>query len=479
MNTDKHRWTLKASRILSFFSALTFLSLICVHLCSSVANAAEFKAGLASRVITPAGPHWMAGYSNRTKPASTKVHDLKVKVLALEDPDGGKLVILTSDLVGIPRGLSVAVAEEVKKRTGLPREQLMLTCSHTHCGPVLRDNLADMYDMPPEEAQKIGPYTDKLRDWTVEAISAALHDLKPARLSVGMGTARFAINRRNNKEKEVPLLMEKGATFSGPVDHDVPVLRVTTPNGKLRAVIFGYACHNTTMQFFQWCGDYAGFAQQYLEEKHPGALALFWIGCCGDANPLPRSKIELCQKYGHMLADAVETVLDHKMTPLRGDFVARYAEIALPFDKLPTKEQLTTDALGKNYALRQRAVRLLKTLENGGKIDERYAHYPVQAWRLGDGPVWIALGGEVVTDYSLRIKKELAADRPIWVAGYANDVMAYIPSERVLKEGGYEGDSSMIYYGHPAKWRAGIEEKIVGKVHELARQARSPAEKRE
>src|SRR5438132_12276042 len=120
MNTDKHRWTLKASRILSFFSALTFLSLICVHLCSPVANAAEFKAGLASRVITPAGPHWMAGYSNRTKPASTKVHDLKVKVLALEDPDGGKLVILTSDLVGIPRGLSVAVAEEVKKRTGLP-----------------------------------------------------------------------------------------------------------------------------------------------------------------------------------------------------------------------------------------------------------------------------------------------------------------------------------------------------------------------
>src|SRR5207249_10161500 len=134
--------------------------------------------------------------------------------------------------------------------------------------------------------------------------------LKPARLSFGQGTARFAVNRRNNREAEVPKLLGQGATLRGPVDHDVPVLRVTTPDGKPRAVVFGYACHNTTMQFYQWCGDYAGFAQQYLEEKHAGAMALFWIGCGGDANPLPRSKIELCQKYGRQLADAVVKVLD-------------------------------------------------------------------------------------------------------------------------------------------------------------------------
>ncbi|HMC67215.1 MAG TPA: neutral/alkaline non-lysosomal ceramidase N-terminal domain-containing protein [Gemmataceae bacterium] len=437
---------------------------------SLAAEPHEFKAGVASRVITPAGPHWMSGYANRNKPASTKIHDLRVKALALEDPAGGKLVILTSDLVGIPRGLSVAVAEEVHKQTGLPRDRLMLTCSHTHCGPVVRDNLADMYEMPPEEAAKIGPYTDKLREWMIETVVAALADLKPARLCVGMGTARFAINRRSNKEAEVPKLMAQGATFRGPVDHDVPVLRVTTPEGKLRAVVFGYACHNTTMQFYQWCGDYAGFAQQYLEEKHPGAMALFWIGCGGDQNPLPRSKIELCEKYGRQLADAVEKVLAGTLTPVRGATIARYREIALPFDKLPAKEQLTADALSKSYALRQRATRLLKALESGAKIDDRYAHYPVQVWRLGDGPLWVALGGEVVVDYSLRLKKELAGDRPVWIIGYANDVMAYIPSERVRKEGGYEGDSSMIYYGHPTKWGPGIEEKIMAKVHRLGQE---------
>jgi hypothetical protein len=430
-------------------------------------SAADFKAGVASQVITPTEPMWMAGYGSRDHPASEKVHDLHVKALALEDPAGGKLVLLTSDLVGIPRSLSDAVAEEVRKRTGLPRERLMLTASHTHCGPVLRDSLSDMYDMPPEEAKKIGPYTDRLRGWMVETIVKALDDLQPARLAAGTGTARFAVNRR----EPTPNGIINGTNPKGPVDHDVPVLRVTTLEAKLRAVVLGYACHNTTMQFYQWCGDYAGFAQVYLEEKHPGALALFWIGCGADANPLPRSKIELCEKYGHELADAVERVLSGDMTPVPSGFAARYATVALPLDELPTRDKLAADLLSKQFAVRKRAERLLKVLDERGKLDDQYPYYPVQVWRLGDGPLWVALGGEVVVDYGLRLKKELGGERPVWVTGYANDVMAYIPSLRVLKEGGYEADSSMIYYGLPAKWAPEVEDRIVDKVKELAKEA--------
>jgi hypothetical protein len=127
--------------------------------------------------------------------------------------------------------------------------------------------------------------------------------------------------------------------------------------------------------------------------------------------------------------------------------------------------------LNKQYAVRARATRYLKILESGGKIDDTYPHYPVQVWRLGDELLWISLGGEVVVDYSLRLKKELAGKRAVWVTGYANDVMAYIGSARVIKEGGYEADSSMIYYGQPSKWDPAIEEKIVSKVHELVKGA--------
>jgi neutral ceramidase len=458
-------------RRLSFLLATALLSL--APLQAAEVNPATWKAGVAVQVITPTEPLWMAGYGSRNKPAEGKLTELYVKALALEDARGGRLVLLTSDLVGIPRHLSESVAGEVKRRKGLPRERLLITCSHTHCGPVLRDSLSDMYDMPPELAARVGPYTDRVRDGMINTIVRALDDLKPARLAFGTSTVRFAVNRRKPTEKGII----NAANPEGPVDHDVPVLRVQSPEGKLRAVVFGYACHNTTLQFYQWCGDYAGFAQQYLEEKHPGAVALFWIGCGGDANPLPRSTVELCRKYGRELADAVEGALAGKLTDIRGDSAARYATIELPFAKLPTKEQLAADRLSKQFAVRRRAERLSKVLAEGGKLDDHYRHYPVQVWRLGE-LTWVALGGEVVVDYALRLKRELGRDRPLWVTAYANDVMAYIPSARVLAEGGYEADSSMIYYGQPSKWAPAIEAKIVGKVHELVDAVRSPAAKR-
>jgi neutral ceramidase len=433
----------------------------------------EWKVGVAVQNITPEQSMWMAGYGNRNKPAEGKLTDLYVKVLALQDPHGGRLVLLTSDLVGIPRSLSEPVAEEVRKRTGLPRERLMLTVSHTHCGPVLSGSLSTMYDMPPEEMKKIGPYTDKLKGWMIDAIVRALDDLKPARLSFGKGTARFAVNRRKPTDNG----FINAANPEGPVDHTVPVLRVDGGDGRLRAVVFGYACHNTTLQFYQWCGDYAGFAQKYIEDKHPGATALFWMGCGADANPLPRSKVELCKKYGRELAKAVEDTLAGRLTPITGDCAAKYATIALPFDKLPSRAQWESERRSKQYAVRSRAVRYLQLLDRGEKIDDQYRHYPVQVWRLGE-LTWIALGGEVVVDYSLRLQRELGLDHPLWIAGYANDVMAYIPSLRVLKEGGYEGDTSMIPYGMPAKWSPQIEEKIVAKVRELVKEARPPAENR-
>ena len=421
-----------------------------------------YKAGTASKIITPTEPLWMAGYASRNKPCETKHHDLWIKALAIEDPVGNRCVLLTSDLCGIPRSVSEPVCAEVAKQTGLRRESIMLTCSHTHCGPVVRDNLIDMYEMPPEQSDRVRAYTEKLRGWMIDALVASVKDLKPAELSFGQSTARFAVNRRQATDKGVI----NGTNAAGPVDHSVPVLKVEDATGKLKAVVFGYACHNTTMQFFEWCGDYAGFAQIEIEKGHPGALAMFWIGCGGDANPLPRSKIELCQKYGKELADAVEDSLGKKATALTANVSARYSEISLPFDAIPDKAKWEQDAASKSHPVRMRANHMLKHLESG-KIPDAYPHYPVQVWRFGDQVTWVSLGGEVVIDYNLRLKKEIAGQGAVWITGYANDVLAYIPSERVLKEGGYEGESSQLYYGHPTKWAPGIEERIVDKVHEL------------
>jgi hypothetical protein len=252
------------------------------------------------------------------------------------------------------------------------------------------------------------------------------------------------------------------------------VLSVRDEQGQVRAVVFGYACHATVLSFYQWCGDYPGFAQRELEKAYPGAVALFWAGCGADQNPLPRRRVELAEKYGKELAAAVDAVLQNKQKPMLaigGTLSHSYAEIDLPFADLPTREQLVKDSTAKDRYVAVRAKMLLEQLAAKGSLRGTYP-YPVQAWQLGDGPTLLALGGEVVVDYALRLKKELGEERT-WVAGYANDVMAYIPSLRVLKEGGYEGGGAMVYYGLPTVWSPRVEERIVKAAHEQAKRART------
>jgi hypothetical protein len=450
------------------------LAFAILSICLSPAGAAErakpWKAGVARVRITPDKPMWMSGYASRTKPAEGTLTDLWAKALALEDPEGRRCVLVTMDLVGIDRPLSKAVCDELQKNPGLAREAVMLAVSHTHTGPVVRGNLDTMYQLDAEQGKRIAEYTEGLRRKLVRVAGDALKSLAPAELSWGSGTAGFAVNRRNNKEPDVPKLIEAGK-LKGPVDHQVPVLAVRDAQGKLRAVVFGYACHATVLNFYQWSGDYPGFAQIALEKAHPGATALFWAGCGGDQNPLPRRRVALAEKFGKELAAAVEAVLKKPMKTVRNTLVASYAEIDLPFADLPTREKLLRDATAKDRYVAARAKMLLKKIEAGGSLHGSYP-YPVQAWRLGDGPTLLALGGEVVVDYALRLKKELGPERT-WVAAYANDVMAYIPSLRVLKEGGYEGGEAMVYYGLPAVWSPRVEALIVKTAHEQVKKVRA------
>lgn len=425
-----------------------------------------WKAGVARAVITPEEGIWMAGYGARTKPAEGRLQDLYAKALALEDPAGKRLVLITTDLVGLRAKFTNGIAEELRKRHGLTRDRLLFTSSHTHSGPLLADSLDSSvwYPVTPEQEEKIRLYTRRLRGQLIEIASQALSDLQPARLSWEIGKAGFAVNRREPTPKGII----NGTNPKGPVDDDVPVLRIESLDGKLRAVAFGYACHNTTLADYLWCGDYAGYAQEYLEKEHPAATALFFMGCGADANPLPRRTVELCRNYGRQLADAVETVLKGPMRPIRGEARAAFAEVDLPLDKLPTREGLEAETKSEQPYQQRRAAMLLAVLAARGRFAATYP-YPIQVWQLGPELSWIALGGEAVVDYSHRLKRELGAGT--WVAAYANDVVAYIPSRRVLEEGGYEATITSGELAGPC-WAPEVEETIVSKVRQLVAEVR-------
>lgn len=446
-----------------------------VLLCVSMAGAAEtWQAGTAKAVITPEKPLWMAGYGNRDRPAEGKVHDLWIRVLALEDAAGHRAIVLSSDTLGISRSIYDNTCAALQDKFDLGRGQIMLHSSHTHCGPVLRGALHDIYPLDEQQLQWIDEYSTRLEGQILDAVGRALADLEPVRLYGGQGEADFAVNRRNNLEPEVPKLREQDA-LQGPFDHSVPTLAVLSADGdQLKAVVYGYACHNTTLSFYQWCGDYAGFSQLALEERHPGCTAMFYMGCGADQNPLPRRTVELSQGYGVRLADAVDAVLDGSMQELAPTLETAYERVTLRLGTEPTRDELEKQSTAGSVYQQRWARRLLKQLSEGRQLAREYP-LPVQVWRLGGEQLWITIGGEVVVDYALGFKKTYGED--VWVAGYCNDVPAYIPSLRVLEEDvpprasnrwGYEGNTSMVVYGMPAyRWADDVEERIVASVKRL------------
>jgi neutral ceramidase len=262
-----------------------------------------WQAGAAGVVITPAKFMWMSGYGARNKPAEGKISDLWAKALALQDPSGERLLLITLDLVGIDRGMSLAVCKELEDKYGLRREQIRLAASHTHSGPVVRSNLQTMYQLDAAQSNLVNDYAVELQAKLMTLAGEALRKLAPARLQWGIGHCSVAVNRRTNKENDVPSLRAAGK-LAGPVDHDVPVLAAYDRKDRLLAVVFGYACHATVLNGYEWCADYPGFAQSALEKRYPGALALFWAGCGGDQNPLPRRSALLARQYGDQLADS-------------------------------------------------------------------------------------------------------------------------------------------------------------------------------
>ena len=328
------------------------IRLICLTLIfSSItmpARADGWKAGVAKIVITPDPAGWMSGYAARKGPATGKAHDLWAKAFALEDSSGKKAVIVTLDVCGITSDVEIPVVKEIEKQTGIPRAGIALSVSHTHCGPVVGENLLSMYPLTPADLAKTVAYTNVLKTKLAKVAAEAVAALQPAQISWGMGKSDFAVNRRENPADQVPALRQKLA-LKGPVDHDVPVLVAKGPDGKPFGILTQYACHCTTLDYDKYSGDYAGYTQIELEKAFPGAVALFAAGCGADANPLPRRDEAMAIKYGKELAVATANVVNYGLKPLAGDKLAfAFEEIPLKLSKIPTKSELEKELADKN-----------------------------------------------------------------------------------------------------------------------------------
>jgi hypothetical protein len=433
------------------------ISLLLLLGAAAVAVAApEYKAGVSRVDITPSGPIWMSGYASRSKPSEGVLQHLYAKALAVEDRRGTKLVIVTTDLIGLPRAITDVVGARVEKQFNVPRGQLLLNSSHTHTGPLIRKNLEMMVALDAANRRVVDEYSARLTDQLVDLIGSAVGAMKPAVLTYGQGEAGFAINRR---EKTQSGTVKLGLNPGGPTDHSVPVFRVADADGKTVALLFGYACHNTTLtgEHYQLSGDFAGYAQSEIEAAQPGVTAMFLQLCAGDQNPNPRAEVKHAEAHGRELSAAVQTVTRGTMQPLKGRFAGTLQWRDLPVQ--PTERADFEKMLSDKQEVRVRfAKEMLRRLDARDSL--RTVAYPVQALRLGNGTVLVALGGEVVVEYALQIKAAHPGTRVI-VAGYSNDVMGYIPTAKMLSEGGYEPVASTLYYGQAAPFAPELEKIIL------------------
>jgi neutral/alkaline ceramidase-like enzyme len=453
-----------------------FLKIAGVVLFSTVcalADAEEWKAGVASVAITPTEPIHLLGYPNRSKPFESVNADIYAKALAIEDSDGNRGVIVTSDLVGFQDAYSSEICRRISEHTKLERRQIILNASHNHTGPLIsldpmkQGNLAHG-PMSDAEAQRTIKYSHDLQEKIVKLVDDALADLRPAQLSWATNEVGFVMNRRVGK----PGAISMAANPQGVVDRSVPVLKVALPDGRIRCVLFGCACHNTTLtpDHNLISGDYAGFAQDFLQRKYPGATALFMSGCGADANPEPRGSIDEAKQHGTALADAVIHALDGRLTALHGPLHTDYKLVDLPLMHLTKDDLAKYVARGNVQAMM--AQHMQQLVDKGEKLPATYAA-PVAVWRFGDGLSLVALPGEGVAGYVSLIQQRLRS-RPLWISSYNNDCFGYLPTAQIVREGGHEAIGVTVWFwGNHLANRAGffqedVERAIVNAVGELA-----------
>ena len=451
------------------FSVISLFRLPSASVALAAGEQAGWRVGVAKVCITPEQPVWLYGYAGkaRFRPYERVLDDIYAKAVAFQSEGGEPAVLIAADLCVLREPEETALGKVIMQKTGLARRQFLLNWSHTHSGPMIGTSDLNRYPVPKQDLERTTAYTEQLWGQLADVAAAALADMKPARLSWGVGKAGFVKNRRrfdkNGKYRGM------GPNPNGYADRSVPVLRIDAPDGRLRAVIFGCACHSVTLggNSNQLSGDYPSFARQHIEAQLPGAEAVFVQGCGADANPDPRAnadQVQLVQRQGTELGVEVCRVLDGRLQPIGGPLRAGFVRVDLPLKPAPPLEKLKELAQGPFWQSHN-ARRILKAQELGEQIPTHYPA-PLAVWRFGDDLTLVGISGEVVSDY-VPLVAETIKPQHLWVAGYCNQVAGYLPSAKVVKEGGYE--TLGLVSAHIGWFSAEAQNVLLAEIRELSR----------
>ncbi len=456
-------------------AVFAFVLASCLALPGVAAGAeAEWGVGLARLSITPEEPVWLYGYAGkaRFRPYDGVLDDVAAQAIAVESEGGDRAVLICADLCVLRQPEEAELSQVIMQRTGLARRQILLNWSHTHSGPMIGTSDLNRYPVPEEDLKRTRAYTKTLWNKLADVAAAALADVEPARLSWGVGRVDFVVNRRvfdaDGRYRRMGPNRERYA------DRTVPVLRIDAPDGRPRGVVFGCACHAVTLgsNSNRLSADYPGFARRHVESRMPGVQAMFVQGCGADANPHPRAtkdQVEVVEKQGKELGEEVCRVAAGELAPIGGPLRVAFERVDLPMKPAPPRAELEKLATGPFWQSHN-ARRILEAQARGEAIPTHYAA-PLALWHFGDGLTLVAISGEVVSDYVPLVAEALGPDR-LWVAGYCNQVFGYLPSARIVEEGGYE--TLGLVSAHIGWFSADAQDVLLAEIKSMAKEAGRP-----
>jgi hypothetical protein len=426
-----------------------------------------YQVGIAQTDITPPAGIFLAGFADRSEPSEGAYHPLRAVAVAIDD---GKtpLLIVGAELLGF-YDKTPAVRSAIKHATGLRDEQIILSGSHTHCGPSIRE--WDKRHGPLNET-----YIASLIDRIADIAQKAWQSREPAQLQFGHGTCDMATCRRKPDPDSPPKIFETMLPYPpGHSDHGVPVVTIESPDGEMRGIIFSYACHPTSRGGLLAGGDYVAYALDSVEKQYPGATACFLQGCGGDQKPRPADprdetfgsrSVEQVTDIGNELGAAVHAVIaSGAMEPIEGDIAITRDFLDLETEPLDSDEIEKAKAPDKHWLIHQWAEYHEQRIAQG-LPEQRIVPFEMQTVRFGDTLAIITLAGEMSAEYSLRLKKELAASfKGVLPLGYTNDIVGYVPVQRQIPEGGYEVWRANQIHKRSGPYVARTEDQIHKAVH--------------
>jgi hypothetical protein len=411
-----------------------------------------YSVGVSKVDITPNYPIRLNGFGARRDESEGITHRIWAKAIAIGTEAEQPAILITVDSTGLPMSMVDEVAARLHAKAGIARERLIVTFTHTHTAPKITGVCDTVFStpIPADHQARIDRYTKELTDALETVALEALKHRQPARLSWRTGEVGFAKNRR---------------TPSGPVDHSLPMLVVKSADDDVnRAIYLSYACHCVTLSDNKISGDWAGFAQSAIERNHLDAVALVSIGCGSDADPdsgVTGGNVAVAAEQGGQIAAEVERVLSEPLKPISGSVATTFSRIDLPLNPVPSRSELEQLATLENSSGYNAKFQLSK-LDRGESLLSA-VNYPIQTLSFGDSLCMVFLGSEVCVDYAIRLRQELDAPR-VWIHGYSNDLSCYVPSERLLREGGYGGGAEIVYFALPNTLQTGLEDKIIAEV---------------